>query len=455
METCSFSFISNTPCGPNGNISPESKCLSIRSCVGSILSHLRATHIAVSTIKSEYDLIKARSGYFEETEAIDDHIICPNHRFHLGKGFRRKKVCMSKEPLSNCCHTHQASDTTVSLTHSQQIYKQYGILIPVGSGFCRQCRVALCNSLKDQVVPSDDTHATLQEKNLIHASTNSEHNEQFSETTTETGLELSENTEYTLSQTSEGSVWTPSASQEDVNSRKRKALDSFLLTCGASPVKKTLTAEWRVCSERTKSDYIIKTSKILNEVLNVLVPGQETDVLQAIMERKKQNEESLLNIISAAYIGCEDWVAHQVSYSALHALIPDLSRYKYGAARKHASSVGSGQKVPATEITQEGISTEQIHNFLYFIMSPAIVTDIPFGESNLKFSNGEIISVPKIMLNSVRTRVIQQYFSYCEEDNFEKKESLSSYMRILHAIGPNVRKSLKGLDNYAADGANF
>ncbi|CAC5407948.1 unnamed protein product [Mytilus coruscus] len=53
----------------------------------------------------------------------------------------------------------------------------------------------------------------------------------------------------------------------------------------------------------------------------------------------------------------------------------------------------------------------------------------------------------------IRTRVVQQYFSYCEEDTFEKKGSLSSYMRILHAIGPNVRKSMKGLDNYAADGA--
>ncbi|XP_063436619.1 uncharacterized protein LOC134718051 [Mytilus trossulus] len=180
------------------------------------------------------------------------------------------------------------------------------------------------------------------------------------------------------------------------------------------------------------------------------------------MKCNKQKEERLLNIISAAYIGCEDWgsqrqilsiVAHQVSYSELHALIPDLSRYKYGAARKHALSVGSGQKVPATEITHEGITTEQINHFLDFIMSPAIITDIPFGESNLKLSNGEIISVPKIILNSVRTRVVQQYFSYCEEINFEEKGSLSSYMRILHAIGPNVRKCMKGLDNYAADGA--
>ncbi|CAC5418339.1 unnamed protein product [Mytilus coruscus] len=156
--------------------------------------------------------------------------------------------------------------------------------------------------------PTSETGFELYETNLIHASTNStqENNEQFSETTTELDLNYlryleiddhhcieascsdycDNNTECTLSQTSEGSVWIPSASKEDGNSKKRKALDSFLLTCGASPVKKTLTAKWRGCAERTKSYYyIIQTTKILNEVLNVLVPGQETDVLQAIMKR--------------------------------------------------------------------------------------------------------------------------------------------------------------------------
>ncbi|CAC5406446.1 unnamed protein product [Mytilus coruscus] len=444
-STCSFLFSDKIQCGRNINIVPSEKCLPLNNCKDDIQKHLRLCHISLATVTWEYDLIKERAGFFDEL--LDSLIICPNHRFMIGKGWRRSRLCMAKEPLPHCSGKHKASNTSVSLDQSRRIWRQIGILIPIGS----ENPMSAHTTSELQLEIEEPVHILdaieIDDQHCIEASC-SDYGDN--------------NTEYTLSQTSEGSVWTPSASQEDGNSKKKKALDSFLLTCGASPVKKTLTAEWRGCSERTKSDYIIKTTKILNEVLNALVPGQETDVLQAIMERKKQNEDSLLNIISAAYIGCEDWgsqrqilsiVAHQVSYNELHALIPDLSRYKYGAARKHALSAGSGQKVPSTEITHEGITTEQINHFLDFIMSPAIITDIPFGESNLKLSNGEIISVPKIILNSVRTRVVQQSFSYCEEDTFEKKGSLSSYMRILHAIGPNVMKSMKGLDNYATDGA--
>ena len=133
MEVCSFGFMSHITCGPNNNINPDSRWLPIRSCVADINSHLRALHISLSTITSEYDLILARSGYFEEK--VDDHIICPNHRFHLGRGFRRRKLCMSREPLPNCKNKHKASDiVTLSLVQSQQISRHYGILIPLGTG---------------------------------------------------------------------------------------------------------------------------------------------------------------------------------------------------------------------------------------------------------------------------------------------------------------------------------
>lgn len=79
--------------------------------------------------------------------------------------------------------------------------------------------------------------------------------------------------------------------------------------------------------------------------------------------------------------------------------------------------------------------------------------DLPYGESNLKLSNGEVITVPKIILNSIRSHVIDQYLSYCDETLYQDKASYSSYMRILHAVGPTVRRSMKGLDNYAADGS--
>lgn len=86
-------------------------------------------------------------------------------------------------------------------------------------------------------------------------------------------------------------------------------------------------------------------------------------------------------------------------------------------------------------------------------MSPAIMTDAPYGIKNLKLSCGEKIEVPKIILNNVRSRVVDQYLQYCSEGGFSEKASHRSYMRILESVDPNIRKCMKGLDNYAADGA--
>lgn len=218
--------------------------------------------------------------------------------------------------------------------------------------------------------------------------------------------------EYSLSQNS-GSIWTPSSSQEmDCNVLKRKALDNFLLACDSSPIKKTFTSDWEDSSKRTKSDYIVKAKKICTNVFNVLAPGQGHHLFEAMVQLEKTQQDSyLLEEVTAAYKACDDWgtqrqilslVASNVTFMKLKTLIPNLSRYKFSAARKHALSFGEGQRVPNPEFAREGISTQQISHFLDFVMSPAIITDMPYGETKLKMSNGESINVPKIILNSVR-----------------------------------------------------
>ncbi|VDI14173.1 Hypothetical predicted protein [Mytilus galloprovincialis] len=81
------------------------------------------------------------------------------------------------------------------------------------------------------------------------------------------------------------------------------------------------------------------------------------------------------------------------------------------------------------------------------------MTDSPFGECTYKISSGITLKVPKIILNSVRTRTVTLYLKYCEETQNADILSERTYMRLLEAIEPNVRKSMKGLDNFAADGS--
>lgn len=42
---------------------------------------------------------------------------------------------------------------------------------------------------------------------------------------------------------------------------------------------------------------------------------------------------------------------------------------------------------------------------------------------------------------------------FCEEVEFRNVLSERSYMRILEAVEPGIRKSMRGLDNFAADGS--
>ncbi|XP_071168473.1 uncharacterized protein [Mytilus edulis] len=131
--------------------------------------------------------------------------------------------------------------------------------------------------------------------------------------------------------------------------------------------------------------------------------------------------------------------------------IPDLTKYRYTAARKHASE--KGQPVYFSPYTCKGLSEHQIKCFIDFVMSPSVMTDSPFLETKLKLSYGELYQVPQIILNSVCSRVVEQYQTFCRESGIGDVASDRSYMRILQPTEPNIRKSMKGLDNYTADGA--
>ncbi|XP_062568266.1 uncharacterized protein LOC134230450, partial [Saccostrea cucullata] len=272
---------------------------------------------------------------------------------------------------------------------------------------------------------------------------------------------------------SQGSLWLPSSQDtyeeeeggdhlENMNN-KRKALDTFLQSCGLSPVKKQLGTDWNEASDRTKSDYISSAKSIFQEVVNVLAPGQGSLLLDALLKTASDSADTnILQFLSKAYNLSTDWgtqrqilslFAHAYTYNQLIAFIPTLTKYRYTAARKHAITRGVGQQVQSSSYTREGLSDHQIKHFIDFVMSPCIMTDSPFLETKLKLSSGEVSQVPQIILNSVRARVVEQYRSFCLESEVENVASDRSYMRVLEAIEPKVRKSMKGLDNFAADGA--
>ncbi|CAC5385411.1 unnamed protein product [Mytilus coruscus] len=128
---------------------------------------------------------------------------------------------------------------------------------------------------------------------------------------------------------------------------KRKALDNFLQTCGLSPMKKQLKINWNQSSERTQYDYSMKTKQIFEQVVNVLAPGQGSHLLDSVMNSFPSTSlDKTLEILSTAYDLSSDWgtqrqilsvFANNFTFKEISTYIPNLTKYRYTAARKHAS----------------------------------------------------------------------------------------------------------------------
>lgn len=78
--------------------------------------------------------------------------------------------------------------------------------------------------------------------------------------------------------------------------------------------------------------------------------------------------------------------------------------------------------------------------------------DLPFGQKHLKLSSGNIIKVPNVIRLMIPQRVVQQYTQYCTETGFTPFSD-STMLRVLAECSASVRKSLQGLDYFAAEGA--
>jgi len=94
-----------------------------------------------------------------------------------------------------------------------------------------------------------------------------------------------------------------------------------------------------------------------------------------------------------------------------------------------------------------------VQDFIDFILSLHITTDLPFGEKKMRLSTGEIVIAPNTIRNMISQRIINQYSSYCAEINFKPLGETVSF-DILKACAASTRKCLAGLDTFSANGSS-
>ena len=125
---CSFSATIGGKCGSSRGYT---ECIALNDCDGDISSHLANHHLSRENTR-ERDLILARASLLELTEEqIKNVMVCPAHRFTLGKYWRAPKTCQYPR--------HHGKKWAVTGTHvinfklAREIKNLFGEAAPVGS----------------------------------------------------------------------------------------------------------------------------------------------------------------------------------------------------------------------------------------------------------------------------------------------------------------------------------
>lgn len=249
---------------------------------------------------------------------------------------------------------------------------------------------------------------------------------------------------------------------------QRRKLNEFLLSCDLptfGPCKK----KFGNIASRTKNDRITKARDSVVATLNVIAPGEPGLLWEALKE--SQFVEKLLNIeshdskyleaLAETYRNASTWdsrrqilsiMADLTTLEGLQRYIPGLTEYRFKIARKHRLKYGRGVPLPLDKSPRMRVNMDQLDHFLSFITSSHVIQDLPFGQRYLHLSSGEILETPNVIRSVIPQRIVQQYQQYCIESDFKPFGS-STMLRILSCCSATVRKSLQGLDYFAADGA--
>lgn len=252
---------------------------------------------------------------------------------------------------------------------------------------------------------------------------------------------------------------------------RRLKLNEFLSVCGRETVNQPKKS-WEQLSTRTKNVRVSKAKDAVVASLEVISPGNPAALWEAMKssqsvekalgtENQSPLDKKYLEALAETYQNASSWdtrrqvlsiMADLTPYSVLQQFIPGITDYRIKVARQHSIEHGRGVPLPAAKSPRLRVDEIQLDHFLSFITSPHVVQDLPFGQRYLYLSNGKILETPNVIRSMITQRIIDQYNQFCLKTNFSPF-SPSTMLRILSSCTATVRKSLQGLDYFAAEGA--
>lgn len=226
---------------------------------------------------------------------------------------------------------------------------------------------------------------------------------------------------------------------------------------------------------KSQKRFFRQTQEIFKQILGVLAPHDDVGNLWTLFIKNcsqkslandalDKQSQLILSSLAEAYENADHWtvrrqilsiMAKDFTLTTINRFIPGITEYRFHIARRHADLQGKGASVNIHRAPLVRYSDHQVEHFIEFIVSAHICTDLPFGEKELKLSTGETLLIPLTIRNMAPQRIIDQYYSYCDEyyDSSFTRLGKSTLFSILNHCTASTRRSLQGLDSFAADGS--
>ena len=271
--------------------------------------------------------------------------------------------------------------------------------------------------------------------------------------------------------------WTPGQQlqleYEDTSTNTIKVFNSSMAQIADAinkpriqPVSSQL-ASWDRCTSSEQETYLRTTEDAFRLVCSAIAPNDSDHlftVLQQNCYRSYDNNVGLQALVAAYRNAPSKPLKTQIlsiyarKYSAkelkaIHEPFERLSDRQIKKARQHFTAKGPG--VPGVKQMHHRVRIDKakLDHFLEFTFRPYFYQDVSYGNRTIKLENGEELPMPNIVRTVTRSTIIHQYLEFCEETEFEPM-SRSTMWRVLEVQEATQRKSLQGLDNTAADGAD-
>lgn len=224
---------------------------------------------------------------------------------------------------------------------------------------------------------------------------------------------------------------------------------------------------WNKCTNSEQEGYIRTTEEACRLICSVIAPNDSDHLFEAFQQKHRGNHDNDVGLqaLVAAYksapskpLKTQILSIYASKYSTkelktIHEPFERLSERQIKKARQHSAVQGPG--TPANKNVQHRVRIDKakLDHFLEFTFRPYFYQDVAYGNRTIKLENGEELSMPNIVRVVARSTIIHQYLDFCKETEFEPM-SQSTMWRVLEVQEATQRKSLQGLDNTAADGAD-